>query len=184
MPPKKTCKVVVKEGQRGARIAPKGCKVRTRIVGGVKTRTNKMNQIKRKAKTDERSFYVKVGRTQAATVTEKWKWDTGAEVDTMSYESAERLGILAGQQRYPSAVVGIGTVGGSAAASGGNVSFEIRNITLWVTVMPDTPAIRVVTPRLHVFAQGRAPATTSKGNLLGVPTIKQLSKVFKIKFQD
>eukprot|EP01046_Picozoa_sp_COSAG06_P039361 COSAG06_NODE_4639_length_4074_cov_12.037987_3_plen_66_part_01 len=29
MPPKPTCKVVKREGQRGARIDPKGCKVRT-----------------------------------------------------------------------------------------------------------------------------------------------------------
>ena len=29
MPPKPTCKVVMREGQRGARSDPKGCKVRT-----------------------------------------------------------------------------------------------------------------------------------------------------------
>ena len=29
MPPKPTCKVVKREGQRGARIDPKGCKVHT-----------------------------------------------------------------------------------------------------------------------------------------------------------
>eukprot|EP01043_Picozoa_sp_COSAG02_P008850 COSAG02_NODE_290_length_25531_cov_75.132392_18_plen_212_part_00 len=32
MPPKPTCKVVKREGQRGARIDPKGCKVRTTII--------------------------------------------------------------------------------------------------------------------------------------------------------
>ena len=31
MPPKPTCKVVIREGQRGARIDPKGCKVRTSV---------------------------------------------------------------------------------------------------------------------------------------------------------
>jgi hypothetical protein len=45
MPPKPTCKVVKREGQRGARIDPKGCKVRTtKDAQGNKKKQNKQGQ--------------------------------------------------------------------------------------------------------------------------------------------
>ena len=45
MPPKPTCKVVKIEGQRGARIDPKGCKVRTtKDAQGNKRQYNKQGQ--------------------------------------------------------------------------------------------------------------------------------------------
>ena len=47
MPPKPTCKVVKIEGQRGARIDPKGCKVRTtKDAQGNKRQYNKQGQEK------------------------------------------------------------------------------------------------------------------------------------------
>ena len=47
MPPKPTCKVVKREGQRGARIDPKGCKVRTtKDAQGNKRQYNKQGQEK------------------------------------------------------------------------------------------------------------------------------------------
>ena len=58
MPPKPTCKVVKREGQRGARIDPKGCKVRTtKDAQGNKKKENKQGQQKIKrttTKTDMR----------------------------------------------------------------------------------------------------------------------------------
>ena len=57
MPPKPTCKVVKREGQVGARIAPKGCEVRTGVsAAGVKVRRNKAGKVKIKRKTGERSM--------------------------------------------------------------------------------------------------------------------------------
>ena len=57
MPPKPTCKVVKREGQAGARIAPKGCEVRTEVsAAGVKVRRNKAGSVKLKLKTAERSM--------------------------------------------------------------------------------------------------------------------------------
>ena len=57
MPPKPTCKVVKREGQTGARIAPKGCEVRTEVsAAGVKVRRNKAGSVKLKLKTAERSM--------------------------------------------------------------------------------------------------------------------------------
>ena len=47
MPPKPTCKVVKRAGQKGARIAPKGCVVRTdEDAAGVKVRRNKAGEVK------------------------------------------------------------------------------------------------------------------------------------------
>ena len=52
MPPKPTCKVVKREGQRGARIDPKGCKVRTtKDAQGNKKKENKQGQQKTKRTT-------------------------------------------------------------------------------------------------------------------------------------
>ena len=48
MPPKPTCKVVKREGQRGARIDPKGCKVRTtKDTQGNKRQYNKRGEVLR-----------------------------------------------------------------------------------------------------------------------------------------
>ena len=47
MPPKPTCKVVKREGERGARIDPKGCKVRTtKDAQGNKRQYNKRGEEK------------------------------------------------------------------------------------------------------------------------------------------
>jgi hypothetical protein len=52
MPPKPTCKVVKREGQRGARIDPKGCKVRTtKDAQGNKKKENKQGNEKIKRTT-------------------------------------------------------------------------------------------------------------------------------------
>ena len=52
MPPKPTCKVVKREGQRGARIDPKGCKVRTSVnAQGSKKTEDKRGQEKIKRTT-------------------------------------------------------------------------------------------------------------------------------------
>ena len=40
------CKVVLKDGERGARIFPKGCQVRNRVVAGVKRKVDKKGALK------------------------------------------------------------------------------------------------------------------------------------------
>ena len=61
MPPKPTCKVVKRAGQKGARIAPKGCVVRTdEDAAGVKVRRNKAGVVKVKRKTGEDDFRLTV----------------------------------------------------------------------------------------------------------------------------
>ena len=61
---KPTCKAVMITGQRGVRIAPKGCKVRTQVTGvgaaQVKVKTNKAGKVKTKLKVNQRSFEFKI----------------------------------------------------------------------------------------------------------------------------
>ena len=61
MPPKPTCKVVKREGQRGARIDPKGCKVRTtKDAQGNKKKENKQGNEKIKRTTTNRDMRLAV----------------------------------------------------------------------------------------------------------------------------
>ena len=59
MPPKPTCKVVKRQGQTGARIDPKGCKVRSeKDAAGRVTTTNKQGQQKHKVKETDGDHYL------------------------------------------------------------------------------------------------------------------------------
>ena len=74
MPPKPTCKVVKREGQRGARIDPKGCKVRTtKDAQGNKRQYNKQGQEKFKMTEikDEHAMIIAIRSRQYATVVSK-----------------------------------------------------------------------------------------------------------------
>ena len=44
--PRPKCKVVLRPGQKGASIYPKGCQVRNRIVDGQKRKVNKAGKLK------------------------------------------------------------------------------------------------------------------------------------------
>ena len=70
MPPKPTCKVVKREGQRGARIDPKGCKVRTtKDAQGNKRQYNKRGEEKITLKTTGNEMRLVVaGARQHSTV--------------------------------------------------------------------------------------------------------------------
>ena len=97
MPPKPTCKVVKREGQRGARIDPKGCKVRTtKDAQGNKRQYNKQGQEKFKI-TEIKDEHVMTiaGRRQYATVVRHGKTATGpnACVVFVSSQVADRLRI-------------------------------------------------------------------------------------------
>ena len=97
MPPKPTCKVVKRVGQRGARIHPKGCTVRTNVdVGaGTKVRTNKAGEQKRKVVVRGREHEVTLARAPNAPSSE-WVtgviYDTGATSSLFSQEAATKLG--------------------------------------------------------------------------------------------
>lgn len=177
MPPK-TCKVVLKENQRGARIAPKGCKVRTKIEGGVKTSTNKDGQIKRKVTIDtttERELVVRVRSAanvvgQLPNVSVPMSWDTGAEIDTISYDDAVKLKIL-DRPHYRATI--------DLALNMSQESFEVRNVPIWVRLTAGTPYYGNVVSRRLFITPGKRTRTS---NVIGTVSIAQLSKVFKVKF--
>ena len=66
MPPKPTCKVVKREGQRGARIDPRGCKVRTtKDAQGNKKKETKQGNEKIKRTTTKRDMRLAVAGVSA-----------------------------------------------------------------------------------------------------------------------
>ena len=87
-----TCKAVVRAGQNGARIHPRGCQVRQRIsADGSSIRRNKQGQIKRKIKTTGRELAVAVSRSGYS---HQFIWDTGAVLNTCGVVLARRWGLL------------------------------------------------------------------------------------------
>eukprot|EP01043_Picozoa_sp_COSAG02_P040227 COSAG02_NODE_3237_length_7121_cov_16.614782_4_plen_200_part_00 len=111
MPTQPTCKVVKREGERGARIDPKGCKVRTtKDAQGNKRQYNKRGEEKITLKTTGNEMRLVVaGARQHSTVRNwgnrtmrqraEWRdrhkmiYDTGAQVTSMSREMCDRLRI-------------------------------------------------------------------------------------------
>ena len=90
MPPKPTCKVVKIEGQRGARIDPKGCKVRTtKDAQGNKRQYNKQGQEKFKITEIRNEHAVTIaGSRQYATVVRHWKTTTGPNAMSVAQKGA------------------------------------------------------------------------------------------------
>ena len=80
MPPKPTCKVVKREGQRGARIDPKGCKVRTSVnAQGSKKKENKQGQEKIKRSTRNRDMKLAVAGSRQRLLMDNWNDRPAAE---------------------------------------------------------------------------------------------------------
>ena len=73
MPPKPTCKVVKREGQRGARIDPKGCKVRTtKDTQGNKRQYNKRGEEKITIKTTGNEMRLVVAGARQHSTVRNW----------------------------------------------------------------------------------------------------------------
>ena len=96
--PKITCKAVKRPNQRGARIHPKGCRVRYILkedgsLGKVAKATNQLKPAKRTILIEGDNhfrFNVRVGNSDKI----KFLWDTGATYTSMNRRTARRLGIL------------------------------------------------------------------------------------------
>ena len=174
MPPKPTCKAVKVIGQKGARIHPKGCQIRTTVntTTGTKTKTNKAGQQKIKAKTDEDEFYVRIKSTDNPTpgVSVPMMWDTGASMDSICYADAVKLGIQ-NTRRIPFVL----------ETPGGEVhSYAFENVPLRVRLRPNTPDVQIISRQLFIQPGRR----TTSSNLLGTASMKQLASVFKVEFKD
>ena len=93
---KPTCKAVTRPGQRGARVHPKGCKVRNRVQGdGTVRKESKLGRLKPEKirVTSSGNYYFQVSRDGGRVYT-RMLFDTGATVTVMSYTTAKRIGVL------------------------------------------------------------------------------------------
>ena len=73
MPTQPTCKVVKREGERGARIDPKGCKVRTtKDAQGNKKKENKQGNEKIKRTTTNRDMRLAVAGSSQRHIMNDW----------------------------------------------------------------------------------------------------------------
>ena len=192
MPPKPTCKVVKREGQTGARIAPKGCEVRTEVsAAGVKVRRNKAGSVKLKLKTAERSMSLiissepdfpesaKTGHTRGGVAAmrprdretyrgnNQMKWDTGASLTTMSTVFFARL--------FPERANGLPDGSGRVTVADGELvnTNRYNNMTFYILVKENPDKWVEVTDTIQT--------KVGFSNLLGTTSIKQLGRL-KVKF--
>ena len=86
-----TCKVVTRPGQRGARIAPKGCKVRKTQEGGGQIRSyTKTGVEKAKIMTDRLKYTLTASKNDHSV---RMLFDTGAMVTTIQRADVARWGL-------------------------------------------------------------------------------------------
>ena len=92
MPPKPTCKVVKRQGQTGARIDPKGCKVRSEkdAAGRVKT-TNKQGQQKHKVKETDRDHYLFISGNKTTHHNKRNNWNNETPAQKAAFGSTHRI---------------------------------------------------------------------------------------------
>ena len=191
MPPKPTCKVVKRAGQKGARIAPKGCVVRTdEDAAGVKVRRNKAGVVKVKRKTGEDDFRLTVSYSPKFPERAKTNgvltagdrvrygrdhnmlYDTGAMMTLMNRALLTRLSIPGVQKKEREALLSSvqGVTGSQDVKILKSVTFHVlvsENPDRWVKVTDDISVSYGV--------------EVSTSNLLGVSAIRQLN-MLKVKF--
>ena len=108
-PPKPTCKAVVRHNQGGARVHPKGCRVRYKVQPGGQIRkvsktTGQLKPVKTKVVERGNNYYLTVRRSGGrSSQSSRFLWDSGASKTSMSNTVAKRIGILTqnGQLRAP-----------------------------------------------------------------------------------
>jgi hypothetical protein len=185
---KKTCKVVKRAGQRGARIAPKGCKVRTDIsADGTSTRRNKAGETKIKRTVGDNAFFMTVaGANQQSVIngwvdrstvskrtykaTHKMLYDTGAEVTLMSRALCEKLGIKWKRKTNVSSQI-IQGVGGSETLK------ILHDVEFYLQIDSRSNQWTKVTADINVKVED-----SSTSNLLGIDTIRQIKRL-NVKFR-
>ena len=193
MPPKPTCKVVKRAGQKGARIAPKGCVVRTdEDAAGVKVRKNKAGKVKvtQRVRTDKVDFRLMVSYSPKFPERAKTNgvltagdrvrygrdhnmlYDTGAMMTLMNRALLTRLSIPGVQKKEREALLSSvqGVTGSQDVKILKSVTFHVlvsENPDRWVKVTDDISVSYGV--------------EVSTSNLLGVSAIRQLN-MLKVKF--
>ena len=204
MPPKPTCKVVKREGQRGARIDPKGCKVRTtKDAQGNKRQYNKQGQEKFKITEIRNEHAVTIaGSRQYATVVRHWKtttgpnamsvaqkgafkrnhkmiYDTGATMTTMSRSMLRKIGENPNRTnnvRYTTSQGAIGPV----------VQTKVLNDVVFYVLIHSSGQHVHTGPLPQEWVKIKvdvAVMDSDVANLLGTTSIRQLKSRLKVKFK-
>ena len=193
MPPKPTCKVVKRAGQKGARIAPKGCVVRTdEDAAGVKVRKNKAGKVKvtQRVRTDKVDFRLMVSyspkfperaKTNGVLTGEdrarygrkhNMLYDTGAQMTLMNRALLTRLSIPGVEKKEREAL------DSSVQGVTGSQKVKIlKSVTFHVLVSENPDRWEKVTDDISVSYGDEV----STSNLLGVSAIRQLN-MLKVKF--
>ena len=206
-----TCKVVTRPGQRGAKIHPKGCKVRNVAEGyenqanqgevrKYSKRTGLMKPRKQSVTQYERKHRISLslaGEDQTAEFT----WDTGASLTVMNRDTARHMGILTGPIGFPPlgqtrdewALNGFLSSRGLAQPPYGPVDHTMQWGNVSGATVADGASIRgliILNVPLQIARTGEVvmgrvflgdAAQTS--NLLGVPEIRKV-KSLKVKFRE
>ena len=187
MPPKPTCKVVKREGQRGARIDPKGCTVRTeKSAAGTVTTRNKAGETKIKAKERDSKFFLAIAGSTQSGIANGWStrsapskrnyksnhkilYDTGAQITLMSKDLLTKIGVnwRRNNNMYYSAVMGVG---------GSENTKVLQDVQFYVLIDSRTSQWTLVTADVYV-----KDVDSDVSNLLGVDAILQLNRL-KVKF--
>ena len=182
-PNRPTCKVVLRENERGARIAPKGCKVRTTYaatanrytkpagVGGYR-KYNKFGFQKEKHRETGNSPAMQVAGPRGGVA--PMIFDTGAQITLLNDTSARTMGIF---DVHGDVGVHGGPVGGVGDAQVptrlfNNVDLYVggRHINTSVYVTP-RPGTRLPNGRIQPPDQNNAVS-----NLLGADAIRQMRR--------
>ena len=163
---KPTCKAVKRPGQRGARIHPKGCKIRSTVQGdGTIQRTNKRGQPKQKVKATTRNFKVTVSRNNHS---KQFIWDTGAMTTSINYKLAKRWKLLSARNQPAGPHERIQLINADKSITNG---YLFPNVQMRVRVQGKTYTVTA-----PVAVKPRALY------LLGVSTINKLTQV-NVKFR-
>ena len=171
MADKPRCEAVVRPGQRGVRVYPKGCKVRRKVVGGairkVSRNTGQLKPKKVKLKTTGKEINVHVRLNGGAY--EEFNYDTGAMDSGCNYRVARALGLVDGNNKPYD-------------------HHQTENIQVGGHIEGSTvPAIRFFNIPLFLRETGRESTgildvMANAGALFGTGHIKGQRKFLKVKF--
>ena len=172
---KPKCKVVLRPGQRGARIWPKGCKVRNREVDGEKIKVNKQGQLKPKKKklkitANELEVHVRNSDYKKSGYV-PFIWDTGAHASSCDLDDARTLGLVTAnynaKKKYKTSKISVYTADTNAAP---NTATRFHNVKLYMR-----ESEHVSTGHIDVY-DGASP-------LLGVMHMRGQRKHLAVKFK-
>ena len=192
MPTQPTCKVVKREGQRGACIDPKGCKVRTtKDAQGNKKKENKQGNEKIKRTTTNRDMRLAVAGSPQRHLIANWNdrpqnfrsnykrnhnmvYDTGANITSMTPAALQHIGY------NPNRTTNVYHVN-SGDASGNVIRRKVlRDVKYHLLLKSDKDTSG---NRTRQWVTITTDVLVMPSNLLGVNSIKLLKSRFKVKFK-